>query len=196
MFSEVLKTLIELTGYAQEDAQILAQTKTVTAQWAEDFAKAFYDTLFGYPPTAAVFKPGERPAREKTLKDWYLRVVSGEIDDGFWLWQWKVGLIHIPRRVPNDYMLGMMSRVQQLFLQKCLEAFPQEQAVRVFLAFKRVTDVVAGLIAEGYMRGHQLAMKELLGFRQELLDRMMDMEVDTLVERLMNLSVKKPQSLN
>ncbi len=190
MFSDVLETMIELTGYTPRDAQTLAETYEVTSQWDEELAKAFYDTLFAYPPTAAVFKPGERPAREETLKNWYRRVVSGQIDREFWLWQWRVGLIHIPRRVPNDFMLGMMSRVQQLFLQKCLEAWPAPRAVEVFLAFKRVTDVVVGLIAEGYMRGHQLAMKELLGFRQELLDRMMDMEVETLVDRLMKLSVR------
>ncbi|NPA31225.1 MAG: globin [Chloroflexi bacterium] len=190
MFSKVLESLIELTGYTPQDAQTLSETYPITSQWADEFAKAFYDVLFAYPPTAAVFRPGERPAREQTLKDWYLRVARGDIDEKFWLWQWRVGLIHIPRRVPNDYMLGMMSRVQQLFLQKCMAAWEPEQATRVFLAFKRVTDVVAGLIAEGYMRGHQLAMKELLGFRQELLDRLMEMEVDTLVERLMNLSVK------
>ncbi len=189
MFSDVLETMLKLTGYTPQDAQTLAETYEVTSQWAEELTQAFYDLLFSYPPTAAVFKPGERPAREETLKNWYRRVVSGQIDQEFWLWQWRVGLIHIPRRVPNDFMLGMMSRVQQLFLQKCLEAWPAPRAVEVFLAFKRVTDVVAGLIAEGYMRGHQLAMKELLGFRQELLDRMMDMEVETLVDRLMNLSV-------
>ena len=190
MFSEVLETMIQLTGYTEQDARILAETYETTAPWAPHLAKVFYDTLFAYPPTAAVFRPGERPAREKTLQDWYRRVVRGEIDDAFWLWQWRVGLIHIPRRVTNDFMLGMMSRVQQAFLQLCLEHFPHQRAIEVFLAFKRVTDVVAGLIAEGYMRGHQLAMRELLGFRQELLDRMMDMEVETLVERLMRLSVK------
>lgn len=196
MFAEVLQTMVELTGYTAEDARVLAETYDTTSAWADEVAKVFYDTLFAYPPTAAVFRPNERPAREETLKQWYRVVVGGRIDDAFWLWQWKVGLIHIPRRVTNDFMLGMMSRVQQVFLTKCLQTWPQDKAVRVFLAFKRVTDVVSGLIAEGYMRGHQLAMKELLGFRQELLDRMMDMEVETLVDRLLRLSTDSAPSAN
>ena len=196
MFAEVLQTMVELTGYTAEDARVLAETYDTTSAWADEVAKVFYDTLFAYPPTAAVFRPNERPAREETLKQWYRVVVGGRIDDAFWLWQWKVGLIHIPRRVTNDFMLGMMSRVQQVFLTKCLQTWPQDKAVRVFLAFKRVTDVVSGLIAEGYMRGHQLAVKELLGFRQELLDRMMDMEVETLVDRLLRLSTDSAPSAN
>ncbi|MFN3920509.1 MAG: hypothetical protein ACK4JF_09530 [Methylohalobius sp.] len=41
-----------------------------------------------------------------------------------------------------------MSRVQQLFLERCLDELPAEQAKALYAAFKRT--VVAGLIAEGY----------------------------------------------
>jgi hypothetical protein len=47
-------------------------------------------------------------------------------------------------------MLGMMHRTQQFFLDKCLATFDQEEALSIFEAFKRVTDVAAGIIAEGY----------------------------------------------
>ncbi len=189
MYEQTLRNLQTLVGYRDEDPQILQRAYPVTSTWADEFVRLFYDTLFAHEPTARIFRPGERAEREITLKEWYLRVVRGEIDEDFWRWQWRVGLIHIYRKVTNDFMLGMMSLVQQAFLQKCMEAWPPEEALEVFLAFKRVTDVVSGLIAEGYMRGYQQAMKEFLGFRTELLERLLAMESRSLVQRLENLTM-------
>jgi hypothetical protein len=45
--------------------------------------KEFYDTLFGYKPKAEVFREGERPDREVTLRNWYLEVTSGKISSDF-----------------------------------------------------------------------------------------------------------------
>ena len=189
MYELVLQNLQTLIGYRDADGEILRRAYPVTSTWADEFVRIFYDTLFAYPPTARVFREGERAEREQTLREWYLRVVRGDIDEEFWRWQWRVGLIHIYRKVTNDFMLGMMSLVQQAFLQKCMAAFPSQEAVEVFLAFKRVTDVISGLIAEGYMRGYQMAMKDLLGFRTELLERMLAMESQSLVERLERLTM-------
>lgn len=44
--------------------------------WVDQVVQGFYDTLFAHPPTRAIFREGERPAREKTLRDWYLRTVE------------------------------------------------------------------------------------------------------------------------
>ncbi len=189
MYEQTLRNLQTLVGYRDEDSQILQRAYPVTSTWADEFVRLFYDTLFAYEPTARIFRPGERAEREITLKEWYLRVVRGEIDEDFWRWQWRVGLVHIYRKVTNDFMLGMMSLIQQAFLQKCMEAWPPEEALEVFLAFKRVTDVVSGLIAEGYMRGYQQAMKEFLGFRTELLERLLAMESRSLVQRLEKLTM-------
>ncbi len=148
--NRILNDLITLVGYTEADAQVLRAVSSQTQPWATAVATAFYDTVYGYAPTAAVFKEGERPAREETLIQWYTLLVSGLIDDDFWQWQWYVGLIHIPRGIRNAYMMGMMSRMQQLFSQHCLDTFDGGQALVVYNAFKRVTDVVSGLIAESY----------------------------------------------
>ncbi len=182
VFQKVLQDLITLTGYSEEDAQVLRETAPITQAWAEGFAQAFYDLLFSYEPTAKVFHPGERPAREASLKAWYAEVTSGNLTPAFWQQQWVVGLIHIARQVTNPYMLGMTSRVQQLFLQKCLEAFDPDQAQAVFLAFKRATDVVAGLVTEGFFQNYMLAMERVAGFRKALIVRMLDMEIRHMLE--------------
>ena len=179
---KVLHDMVVLTGFSEEDSRILQETAEVTAQWADDFAQAFYDLLFSYEPTAKVFREGERPAREASLKAWYDGVIHGNFTPAFWQQQWVVGLIHIARRVTNPYMLGMTSRVQQLFLHKCLEVFDTAKAEAVYGAFKRATDVVAGLVTEGYFQNYMLAMERVAGFRKKLIVRMLDMEIRRMLE--------------
>ena len=47
-------------------------------------------------------------------------------------------------------MMGMMNRTQQFFLEKCLATFDQKDGLEIYNALKRVTDIAAGIIAEGY----------------------------------------------
>jgi len=182
MIEKVLHDMIVLTGFSEDDSRVLRETADVTATWAEEFTQAFYDLLFSYEPTAQVFREGERPAREASLKAWYDGVIHGNFTPEFWQQQWVVGLIHIARQVTNPYMLGMTSRVQQLFLHKCLETFELEQAEAVYGAFKRATDVVAGLVTEGYFQNYMQAMERVAGFRKALIVRMLDMEIRQMLE--------------
>ncbi len=179
---KVLHDMIVLTGFSEEDGRILRETAEITGAWVDELAQAFYDLLFSYEPTAQVFREGERPAREASLKAWYDGVVHGNFTPEFWQQQWVVGLIHIARQVTNPYMLGMTSRVQQLFLHKCLEAFEPAKAEAVYGAFKRATDVVAGLVTEGYFQNYMLAMERVAGFRKGLIVRMLDMEIRRMLE--------------
>ncbi len=179
---KVLRDLMVLTGFSKDDALVLRETADVTLGWKDEFAQAFYDLLFSYPPTAKVFRKGERPIREASLKGWYEDVVRGNFAESFWRQQWAVGLIHIARQVTNPYMLGMMSRVQQLFLHKCLEHFEPEKAEEVFSAFKRATDVIAGIITEGYFQNYMSAMQRVAGFREGLVVRMLDLEIGRMLE--------------
>lgn len=178
---ETLKDLKVLTRYTDEDPIILQESASQTMAWKEEITQAFYDTLYGHSSTKAVFRDGERPAREDTLRGWYDIVTAGKVDDDFWKWQWFVGLIHIPRNISNPFMMGIMSCVQQLFRAKCYETFAPDEAEKIFGAFKRVTDIIAGLIAEGYFQSYVQAMERMSGQSRALIDRMVYMEVEEMI---------------
>ena len=72
-------------------------------------------------------------------------------------------------------MLGIMSRVQQIFYMKCRQNFENAQAH--IGAFKRSTDVIAVLIAEGYFRSYLEAVQRTSGQSQALIDRMVGFAV-------------------
>ncbi|NJP06117.1 MAG: hypothetical protein HC837_11105 [Chloroflexaceae bacterium] len=179
---QILRDMIALTGLEQQDYDILQLSHSYTQQWVEEFTQVFYETLYGYESTAKVFREGERPHREETLRRWYLEVTSGICDDPFWQRQWIIGLVHVPRRVTDPFMIGMMSRVQQLFLDKCLHEPGMAQPGRVYLAFKRVTDVITGLIAEGYFISYVEATERMTGQNRSLTDRLVELEINRMVE--------------
>ena len=178
---QILNDLITLVGYTEADAQILRDVASQTRPWGATIATVFYDTVYAYEPTAAVFKKGERPIREKSLAHWYDLLISGEINEDFWQWQWYIGIIHIPRGISNSYMMGMMSRVQQLFSQNCMATFEDEQALIIYNAFKRVTDVVAGLIAESYFESYLEAVHRATGQSRKLTNRQVNFAVEEMV---------------
>ena len=61
---------------------------------------------------------------------------------------------------------------------------PPAEAEKVFGAFKRVTDIVAGLIAEGYFANYIVAMERSAGFKKALVERMMNVEIGKMLEEV------------
>ncbi|GAB6068128.1 hypothetical protein JCM13664_14470 [Methylothermus subterraneus] len=177
MVEQIVKDLKVLTGFGEADLAVLQKHQALISRWADEIVKAFYDTLYAYEPTAGVLGQ-DRAAREKTLREWYLEIASGKLDKKFWSHQWFVGVVHIKRKVPNRFMIGMMSRVQELFLHKSLEALPREEALELYAAFKRVSDMVVGLIAESYLENYFQALENTVGFKRTLVQRMMEVEID------------------
>lgn len=165
---QTVRDLIALNGFSDRDPALLQTHYDQTSRWVDEITKVFYDLLYGYEPTARVFEEGERSAREQTLRDWYLEVVTGKVSSEWWRRQWFVGLVHIKRKVPNAFMIGAMSRIQQVFLANCLKEMPIDTAEAVYGAFKRLTDVVVGLIAEGYFENYFIALERTVGFKRSL----------------------------
>ncbi len=175
---QILGDLKSLIGLSDQDLVVLQRHQALTESWSDEIVKVFYDALYGYEPTAKVFSGQDRAAREKTLRDWYLEAVSGKLKENFWQHQWFVGIVHIKRKVPNRFMIAMMSKVQEQFLQKSLQALPETEAIALFSAFKRLSDAVVGLIAESYLENYFSALENTVGFKRTLVQRMMEVEIN------------------
>lgn len=139
-----------LVDYKESDWITLQEEAEIISEWIPELVQAFYDTLYAHEATQAVFHEDERPAVEKTLANWLASLAAGVKGEEFWDHQWLIALLHIKRDVKNIYMLGMMNRVQQIILSKCMEAYEKDRACEVYGAFVRITGIVAILIAECY----------------------------------------------
>ena len=161
--------------FRPEDHQVLLKHKDRLLSLSDTLVRVFYDALFATPSTRKVFHEGERPEREKTLRDWWKRTIEGPVDEDYWAWQAYVGLIHVKRVVTNPMMMG--------------QAFMIEDLVRTHLddpevagAIRRLMATVAAIIAYGYEKAQLLSIEETTGISQELIKTNVRVGVEKLLE--------------
>jgi hypothetical protein len=170
--------LVDSVRFTEADAAIIAKFKDQLLALTPEIGKAFYEGLFANPATAAVFKEGERPAREKTLADWWQRTITGPVDDAYWGWQAYVGLIHVKRQVSNAMMIGQTTLIRQVVADR----FPNEPGL--VAAVGRLLGEVAAVIADSYEVMMQRAMEKFAGISHSLVIQQVALGVDELFSEL------------
>ena len=166
----------------EEDIKVLNSHLDFFASKADVIKNDFYDTLFSNEATRKVFHEGERPIREKSLVDWVVKTIGGNFDMNYWAWQTFVGILHIKRKVSNDYMIIMMHRVSDLVVSEAYKDLPAEEASRLKTAWLKVAAIVLSLISESYHYFYLVAISQTTGLNLNLLDNLVRVEVDNLVE--------------
>ena len=162
-----------------EHAETIRRNADALLALGPDVVAAFYDTLYSYGPTAAVFADGERAMREETLAGWWKRTVQGPLDDSYWAWMAMVGLIHVTRRVSNPMMLSMTDFVAAFLVRNVhrLDMAPDERQ-RLIEAFCRVAFMTSAVITWSSDHAVSSALFEVAGMPQALLARLRDTEIN------------------
>ncbi|RTG93474.1 globin [Thermus scotoductus] len=146
-----------------EDAKTFARHKEAMRSWVDAVVQGFYNTLFAHPATRAIFREGERPAREKTLRDWYLRTVEGPFNGQYFAWQTLVGLVHVRRGVTNAMMAAMWNWVVDTVSRLARQTLPQGEAEALADAWRRLGFTVMALISESYLHAYLEALAQAEG---------------------------------
>ena len=180
---EALEQMPPETRFRPEDAAVIARNKEILLSWSEDLVKAFYDTLFAHPPTKKIFRDGERPEREHTLRAWWQRTVEGPLNEEYFAWMAKVGLAHVVRGVENPMMLSMSSFVAK-FVEAKAQAANLADAFVLSDAFYRLAMAIGAVIAYGYDRYRALALYNVAGMEPALLERLTVEEAKSLLEAI------------
>ena len=167
-----------------EDGKVLARHRALLESFTEDLVRGFYDILFAHPPTRAVFREGERPLREKTLRGWYLRTVAGPFNGQYFAWQALVGLVHVRRGVTNATMTSMWNWLTEEVARKAQEALPPEEARALEGAFRRLAFTVAALISEEYLDAYLEALAEGMGREPASFRALAQREAERLLREL------------
>ena len=114
--------------------------------------------------------------------DWVVKTVGGKFDINYWAWQTFVGILHIKRKVSNDYMIIMMHRVSDLVITEAYKDLPVDEAEKLKTAWLKVAGTVLSLISESYHYFYLVAISQTTGLNLNLLDNLVRVEVDNLVE--------------
>ncbi len=180
---KILTELPEQTKLNNEDIQVLKRNKEFIFYLANVLVKDFYDTLFGNDATKAIFKPGEREIREKSLEMWMVKTIEGNFDLDYWSWQTFVGILHVKRRVTNNMMIVMMGRVTDIIITQAVLKLPTEEALALKTAWIKFANTTLSLIAEAYHIFYVKAVSNVTGMNQNLLNNAVKVEIDNLVDQ-------------
>lgn len=180
---EALEQMPPSTRFRPEDAQLIARYKETLLSWTDELVQGFYDTLFAHPPTKKVFREGERPEREKTLENWWRQTVEGSLDEKYFAWMARVGLVHVVRGVENPMMLAMASFVAE-FVERKSHALGLPEADPLSEAFYRLSMAVGAVITHGYDRYRAQALYNVAGMEPALLERLTVEEARGMLETI------------
>lgn len=186
IMQSVLEDMPDSTRFSEEDAQVIDRNQDAIKALGGDLVKGFYDTLYAYPKTAAVFREGERPMREESLAKWWDRAISGPFDETYWAWQTYVGLLHIKRHVSNPMMISMWGWVLNFLAERLPQSeVPEADQVALLEAFQRMAATTEALIGDSVFRFYLQGLLEATGFNDKLLDRMVQSEINSMLKENM-----------
>ncbi|WP_038045256.1 protoglobin domain-containing protein [Thermus caliditerrae] len=162
--------------FSEEDAALVLRHRELLLGLEERLVQLFYDSLYSHPATRAVFRERERPERERTLREWWRRTLSGPFDQDYWAWQAYVGLAHVRRGVTNPMMLGHAA----LVARAVGEAVREVEGGALTGAVSRLMATVSALIANGYHEVYLEAASQITGQSRSLLERSVEVALSAL----------------
>ena len=180
---QILAQLPDETKMTDYDIESIKKNKDFLFSKADFIVTDFYDTLFTNPATAAVFHEGERPIREKSLKDWLVKTVTGDFSLDYWQWQAFVGILHVKRKVTNNMMIAMMNRVSDLISTEAIKELAPQDAIDLKSAWSKFSGTVLSLIGESYHIFYMQAVSNTTGLSGKLLENTVKVEIDNLVDQ-------------
>jgi len=179
--TEIIDQIPAAVRFSQENADAILRHKELLLTLEDGLVQGFYDTLYGYEVTRAVFTDDERAAREQTLRDWYRRTLNGPFDDAYWEWQTLVGLVHIKRKVNNAMVSGMWGWILTYLGKNAMEHLSADEALAVIKAVHALQATVMALISESYLRNMFIAVDKASGIKETLLMRLVGIEIDGML---------------
>ena len=173
----------DLFNNNKNDWDILKEVFDKTGKWAPLIEQVCFDTLLNNEQTAKDYCENERPEPKKIFTGWYHKLVRGEYSEDFWKRNWILSLFYIQSSVDHKHIINMMNRIQELFLNKCLETFDNEKAMTVYGAFHRITGAFTALVVESYT--HVMIRGLIrLGMNEPLIERVKQLEIKKMIDEV------------
>ena len=180
---QILEQLPEETKMNSRDIEVIKKNQEFLFSKADFIVTDFYDTVFSNPATKAIFHEGERPTREKSLKDWLVKTVTGDFSLEYWQWQAFVGILHVKRKVTNNMMIAMMGRISDLISTEAIRELASQDAIDLKSSWSKFSGTVLSLIGESYHIFYMQAVSNTTGLSGVLLENTVKVEIDSLVDQ-------------
>ncbi|NPA58551.1 MAG: hypothetical protein GXN94_04565 [Aquificae bacterium] len=172
-----------ISGLNEETYKVIAENKDKLITWKNDLLEAFKKEVASHSGEMDSDDKKEAKNLETTLVDWYEDIISGDTGEDFWDRQWKVGLKYLADGVDLNMLVAMMSFLQKKFAEKAFQEYPPEEALKIFLAFKTITDAILATVVEGHLDLYINAIEKMSGIKKPVIERMASLECKKILEQ-------------
>lgn len=180
---KILNSMPEDTRFNQKDAEVLKKHSALLLGLEDAVVAGFYDLLFAHPGANAILtKEGSREEREKTLRMWWSRTLTSEINESYWGWQAFVGLVHVKQKVSNALIIAMWGWILSTLNGALKDRLTPAEHGELMDSFTRLAATIQALIAESYLENYLQAIRQATGFKQELIDRIVGTQIDSMIK--------------
>lgn len=187
--AEIFESMPVATRFNDADAALVKQHKDILLSIEDELAKGFYDTLYEHQKTADILGGEDRAKRENVLRSWWQKTINSDFDDAYWEWQVFVGLIHIKQKVTNPMMISMWGWILTALRKLLNERLNQSELDTVMMSFERLAATIQALTAESFLANYVQAIEQATGFNNNLIDRMVGMQIDGLIKNRATASI-------
>lgn len=175
MAQAAIEMMPPTTRFREEDKAVILKNKDVLLGMSEDLIQAFYNTLYSHAQTSAVFHEGERPMREETLRNFWLKTVNGPIDDNYFGWMAMVGLVHVVRHVENPMMIAMADFMANFVTERTGDP-------ELSTSFSRLARTISAVVVYGFDQATSASLREIVGMESQLLQRLVNQEATKMLD--------------
>ena len=166
------QTLINYIGFTDRDRETLRAHAGEISGWIGEMVGAVFDELAAKGALPRELGPEAREEEKRAVSEWLAAIARGEDWDRIWEEQWDRALLAVVKGVPLPYTVSVVNLIQREFLERCIGHYEPEEAKRLYGAFKKATDIIVGLSAEGFIDAFAEGVGISSGISRELLERM------------------------
>ncbi|MEZ5177215.1 MAG: protoglobin domain-containing protein [Acidimicrobiales bacterium] len=172
--AEIVSEMVPASLVSAADALAIARHADLLLGMEDVLVADFYDALLAHDPTADVFEPGERPANEATLRQWWRRTVTGPLDsERYWAWMGCSGRgPHPPQGAEPDDAVGD-GLVEDVVHRERAAGLEPDDVDALETAFAHVARTASAVISESYTQSYVGALQALGGLNPKLLANML-----------------------
>ena len=171
---DILNVFEVLNSLDENVYETIKNHKDELSRWKDDFVSLFIEQVKKGNFTDS--ENEEAKKLETTLANLYEDIISGDTGEEFWERQSKVGLRYLADGVKLDFLISMVSFLQKKFAEKVFKTYDVGEALKIYQAFKTITDAVLAVIVSGHLDIYIKSIETMSGIKKPVLERMASLE--------------------
>lgn len=142
----------EKIGIGATDLAALSSFRHLFLERKEEFGNYFYDVFVGIPATKMILEGEKTPGvLKKTWATWFEAFFTGDFDDAFLGWLWRIGVRHVEVNLDQRFSNLGFAVIRQFCHGIVLKEVPHEQKGPILSIIDKLIDLCVLVETSAYI---------------------------------------------